>query len=107
MIALIDTQLILDWVKARLGITSTVRDAYLQAVVEGVIDELTKEKGIRLNPDNKHHLMFVVDYAAWRYQSASDTSTSPASLPMPRHLQYRLRNLIISSVAGSGEDGNV
>lgn len=84
-------------VKARLGITTAVRDTYLVAIISGVIDELTKEKGITLNADDAHHLMFVVDYATWRYQSRDESGA------MPRHLQYRLHNLIISA-GGPGGD---
>lgn len=90
---------ILTLVKARLGITTAVRDTYLAAIISGVIDEMEKEKGIKLNANDAHHLMFVVDYATWRYQSRDESGA------MPRHLQYRLHNLIIS--AGGGSGGNV
>lgn len=80
-------------VKARLGISTAVRDEYLAAIISGVIDELSKEKGIVLNADDAHHLMFVVDYATWRYQSRDESGA------MPRHLQYRLHNLIIHAGA--------
>ncbi len=84
-------------VKARLGITTAVRDEYLAAIISGVIDELTKEKGIVLNADDAHHLMFVVDYATWRYQNRD----SPEG--MPRHLQYRLHNMIIHAGGGASD----
>jgi hypothetical protein len=84
-----NTDTILALTKARLGISSTVRDSYITAIINSVIKELEDEKGIVLDPDNTNHLMFVVDYATWRYQSRdSDTG-------MPRHLQYRLHNLFI------------
>ena len=83
-------------VKARLGITTAVRDSYLAAIISSVIDELTKEKGIQLKADDAHHLMFVVDYATWRYMSRDESGA------MPRHLQYRLHNLIISAGGGAG-----
>ncbi len=76
-------------VKERLGIKTNVRDTYLAAIVDGVLKELEDEKGLALDDANSYHLMFVVDYATWRYQSRdSDTG-------MPRHLQYRLHNLFI------------
>lgn len=102
-----DETQILTLVKARLGITTAVRDTYLAAIISGVIDELTKEKGIVLNADDAHHLMFVVDYATWRYQNVSEPAHAPGKTPlsMPRHLQYRLHNLILS--AGGGGNGNV
>lgn len=90
---------VLALVKARLGISTAVRDVYLTAIVNGVIDELTKEKGVVLDTDNHAHIMFCVDYATWRYQSVGDAKTSFTGqpMPMPRHLQYRLHNLIVSA----------
>ena len=84
-----DTSTVLDLVKARLGITTTVRDIYLIAIINGVIKELEDEKGIVLDSTNPYHLMFVVDYATWRYQNRDSDGA------MPRHLQFRLHNLII------------
>lgn len=92
-----DITQILALVKARLGITTAVRDTYLTAIISGVLDELTKEKGITLNDEDANHLMFVVDYATWRYQSRDESGA------MPRHLQYRLHNLIISSGGGNND----
>jgi len=84
-----DTQLVVSLVKERLGIKTDVRDTYLTAIVDGVIKELEDEKGLVLDGANLYHLMFVVDYATWRYQ-ARDSKEG-----MPRHLQFRLHNLII------------
>lgn len=84
-----DTSTILELVKARLGISTTVRDAYLTAIIGGVIKELEDEKGIELDETNACHLMFVVDYSTWRYQNRDSDGS------MPRHLQFRLHNLII------------
>jgi hypothetical protein len=84
-----DTAIVLALVKERLGIKTTVRDTYLTAIVGGVLKELEDEKGLVLDGANSYHLMFAVDYVTWRYQSRdSDTG-------MPRHLQYRLHNLVI------------
>jgi len=90
---------VLALVKARLGISTAVRDVYLTAIINGVIDELTKEKGIVLDDENAAHLMFCVDYSTWRYQSAQHHSpvASNNASAMPRHLQFRLHNLIISA----------
>jgi len=84
-----DTSTVLELVKARLGISTTVRDTYLIAIIDGVIKELEDEKGIVLDSTNPYHLMFVVDYATWRYQNRDSDGA------MPRHLQFRLHNLII------------
>jgi len=92
-----DESQILALVKARLGITTAVRDTYLAAIVSGVVRELENEKGIALDPTDMNHVMFCVDLATWRYQSRD------APGDMPRHLQYRLHNLIISAGGGAGD----
>jgi len=84
-------------VKERLGIKTDVRDIYLTAIVDGVIKELEDEKGLALDGANPYHLMFVVDYATWRYQSRD----SDAGLP--RHLQFRLHNLMIHAGGGASD----
>ncbi|WP_025849109.1 hypothetical protein [Paenibacillus ehimensis] len=89
-----DVALIVSIVKERLGIRMAIRDGYLTYIVNGVVRELEDEKGIALQPDNANHLMFCVDLATWRYQSRDSTGA------MPRHLQYRLHNLIIHSGTG-------
>lgn len=85
-----DTATILNLVKARLGISTNVRDAYLTKIIESIITELEDEKGINIDLDNANHLMFVVDYSTWRYQNRDSTGG------MPEHLNWRLRNLYIS-----------
>lgn len=84
-----ETTIILSLVKSRLGISTTIRDTYLTAIVESVVKELEDEKGLVLDSTNSYHLMFVVDYVTWRYQSRDSEGS------MPRHLQYRLHNLMI------------
>ena len=85
-----NTATILELVKARLGISSYIRDTYLLAIIESIITELESEKGILLDRDNANHLMFIVDYSTWRYQSKDEPGG------MPRHLQFRLHNLVIN-----------
>lgn len=101
-----NTETVLQLVKARLGITTNVRDSYIEAIVQGVITELEDEKGLALDGANPYHLMFVVDYATWRYQSVIEPSHIPGKvpLPMPRHLQFRLHNLIVKQKAGASDD---
>lgn len=89
-----ETSTILSLVKSRLGISTQVRDTYLTAIIDGIIKELEDEKGLVLDDTNPYHLMFVVDYATWRYQ-ARDSDGS-----MPRHLQFRLHNLMIHAGGG-------
>ena len=92
-----DASTMVALVKARLGITTAVRDVYLAAIIEGIIKELTDEKGLVLDGGNPYHLMFVVDYATWRYQNR-DTMEA-----MPRHLQFRLHNMMIHAGGGASD----
>lgn len=100
-----NTSTILDLVKARLGITTNIRDNYIKAIIEGVIKELEDEKGLALDDVNPYHLMFIVDYSSWRYQSVNATQMTSVSRPlsMPRHLQFRLHNLMIHAAKESDE----
>lgn len=94
----------LELTKARLGISTPIRDTLLRANIRAILDELKNEQGLKLKADSSAHLMFIVDYATWRYQSVNDTQTTSASRPlsMPRHLQFRLHNLIVSNVKKDG-----
>ena len=90
-----DTVTILSLVKARIGISSNARDTYILSIAESIIKELEDEKGIILKPDNMNHVMFIVDYATWRYQNRD------GSKGLPRHLQFRMHNLIIHNGGGN------
>lgn len=79
---------ILQLVKESLGIRSNIRDGYITAIINGLIKELEDEKGLILDSENFYHLLFIVDYAAWSYGNKDHAA-------MPRHLQFRLHNLII------------
>ena len=79
---------ILGLVKATLGYKSSVRDELLKVIIKSIIDELEIQKRILINFENAEHLMFVVDYACFRYENKGGSV-------MPRNLEYRLRNLII------------
>ena len=84
-----NTQTALELVKARLGIRSEVRDDYLSEIIKGLKKELEESQGLELKDDNSFHLMFIVDYTAWRYSNRDEPGG------VPRHLQWRLHNLII------------
>lgn len=84
-----DITLILRLVKAKLGISTSIRDTYLQAIINGVVKELEDEQGLVLDGANSYHLLFIVDYATWRYESKDKDGA------MPRHLKFRFHNLII------------
>lgn len=80
--------------KARLGITSNVRDELIQANIDAIVRELETTKGLSLDWDSPDHLMFVVDYAAWRYQSVSLVNPT-GTLEMPSHIMFRLHALML------------
>jgi len=81
---------ILILVKARLGISTTTRDIYLTAIIEGIVQELSNSQGILIDFTDKSHAMFIADYAEYRYSNRDNPV-------MPRHLQWRLHNLMIHS----------
>lgn len=79
---------LLELLKLKLGISTDLRDKPLKKIISSVITELTENLGVDLVSDRADHEMFVVDFAAYRYESGVD---------MPRHLQWRLHNLQVSS----------
>lgn len=83
-----DVSIVLQLVKEAIGIKTDVRNTYITAIINGVIKELEDEKGLSLDRNNPYHLLFVVDYVAWSYKNKDGAG-------MPRHLQFRLHNLII------------
>ena len=83
-----DIDKILGLVKATLGYKSAVRDELLKVIIKSIVDELEIQKRITLKYDNSEHLMFIVDYAVFRYENKGAGT-------LPRNLEYRLRNLII------------
>ena len=91
-----DKAQVLSLVKAGIPIQHTARDAYINAIIDGVIEELEEEKGLMLDGGNSNHLIFVVDYVTWRYQNRGAGK-------MPRHLQFRLHNMFVHARG----DGNV
>lgn len=76
--------------KAQLGITTNSRDDYLKAIIGGVVQELKEVQGLNLDLANMQHLLFIVDIAAWRYESRGEDGG------MPERLHFRLRNLMVS-----------
>lgn len=87
----------LELTKARIGLSTTVRDEYLEKIVESVVEELGENNGLSLESDNSYHLMFVVDFADWRYSNRDEPEG------MPRHLQFRLHNMIIKNSGNKNE----
>lgn len=85
----------LTLVKAQLGITVSARDAYLQAIIDGVKRELQDIQGLVLDETNPNHLMFLVDYSVFRYESKGQ------DIGIPERLHFRLRNLMVGGVNGN------
>lgn len=79
---------LLELLKLKLGISTDLRDKPLKKIISSVITELTDNLGIELVGERADHEMFIIDYAAYRYEGGAD---------MPRHLQWRLHNLQIAS----------
>ncbi|KIC77874.1 MULTISPECIES: hypothetical protein [Streptococcus anginosus group] len=79
---------LLELLKLKLGISTNLRDKPLQKIISGVIAELKENLGVTLDSSRADHEMFVVDFAAYRYEGGVD---------IPRHLQWRLHNLQVSS----------
>lgn len=79
---------ILNLVKAILGYRTNVRDELLLRIIDSVVDELEKVKGVPFDFENNEIVMYVVDMVVFRYQNLGGGT-------MPRNLEYRLRNLIV------------
>lgn len=88
----------LELVKARIGLSTTVRDTYLEQIIASILTELTEVHGLSLKVDNPYHLMFVVDFADWRY------SNRDSEKGMPRHLQFRLHNMILKKLGETNDE---
>lgn len=81
-------KVILELLKLQLGISTSLRDEILKSKIQSAISELKNVQGLKLNPERSDHVDFVVDYVAYRYKSGEAGN-------MPRHLQWRLHNLIM------------
>ena len=84
---------ILELLKVNLGIMTDKRNEYLLSIIDSVISELESEQGILIDNNDDLHIMFIIDYSAWRYRSRGEGV-------MPRNLQFRLHNLVLSMKKG-------
>lgn len=84
--------LALEICKSNLGLSSTIRDKYLEQLIDGAAAEITR-KGVTLTDKDSdyttEYIVFVADFAAWRYRSRGSSDV------IPRDLRYRLNCLII------------
>jgi hypothetical protein len=83
---------ILALLKAKLGISGAFRDEYLNHLILSVQDEIKKQKKIKLDTNRYDHMDFLIDYSAFRYDNRDN------NILMPKHLQYRLNNLLIENL---------
>lgn len=83
---------ILTLLKAKLGIRGTFRDEYLNHLILSIQDEIKKQKKIKLDTNRYDHMDFLIDYSAFRYDNRDN------NILMPKHLQYRLHNLILENL---------
>ena len=69
---------LLELLKLKLGISTDLRDKPLKKIISSVITELTDNLGIELVGERADHEMFIVDYAAYRYEGGGGYATSPS-----------------------------
>lgn len=91
----------LELTKAKLGISTNTRDAYLHVLIKSVYEELAEVNGIRLSAAQRERLDvidFIADVAAFKFRSRGG--------PMPRNLMLRLNNLYVK-YAGVNQDASL
>lgn len=79
---------VLNLLKIDLGITHSLRDAYLIPLIKGSIIEIEK-RGITLDLNNTGDQMLISDYSAWTYRKRLEDA------PLANNIQTRLRNRMI------------
>lgn len=87
-------QVVLPLLKARKGISSNSRDSLLSIIINGIVSDCKGTHGVTLDETNAHHIVFVLDWATWKYSHPEDGTT-------PRSIQFRLHNLIIQEGSNS------
>ncbi len=75
--------------KADLGRLDNKLDDYLNTRIKAAKTEIERE-GIKLDENNEDHVLILVDYAAWLYRKRTQ------DIDFPRHLRYRMNNLLFS-----------
>ena len=82
--------------KSRLGISAQSRDAVLKAIIGGIVAECENTHKIVLYTGKPDHILFVLDWATWKYSHPEDGV-------IPRSIQFRLKNLIIQKAGKADE----
>jgi hypothetical protein len=88
--------IVLPLLKARVGISTNIRDSLLNALIDGIVADCENIHRITLDKDKADHIMFVLDWVTWKYQHPEDGTT-------PRSIQFRLKNLIIQKAGEADE----
>lgn len=88
---------VLGLLKQDLGISGTLRDTYLSALIEGTYTELGK-RAVHLDLSNVDDTLFLSDYCAWVYRKRISGE------PMPEHLKLRMRNYRVRNRGVSNAD---
>nr|DAP51837.1 MAG TPA: Head Tail Connector Protein [Caudoviricetes sp.] len=91
---------VLPLLKARLGISTSIRDPLLNAIIDGIVSDCKNTHGIMMEESKADQVLFVLDWAVWKYQHPEDGTT-------PRSIQFRLKNLIIKKEAKVDGESNV
>lgn len=79
--------------KNDLGRLDNKQDEYLSNRLNSAKKEIERE-GIKIDMDEIEHVLILVDYTAWLYRKRTQ------DIPFPRHLRYRMNNLLFSQKAG-------
>ena len=83
----------IEILKSDLRILHDKSDEYLQNRIDAAKIEIERE-GIKIDESKIDHVLVIVDYAAWLYRKRTQ------NIDFPRHLRYRLNNILISQKAG-------
>ncbi len=91
---------ILPLLKARLGISTESRDPVLNVIIGGIVSECKNTHGIILEKDKQDHVLFVLDWATWKYKNPEDGV-------IPRSIRFRLNNLVIKKAGRADEPADM
>jgi hypothetical protein len=80
---------LLELLKFDLRILHNLEDTYLNKRIEGAKADIER-RGITLDISKTEDIFLIVDYAAWLYKKRDE------DVGLPRHLQFRLNNKLIS-----------
>ena len=89
---MLESQVLLPYLKIDLGITTKAYDARLRQYIENAKAEITRE-GVTLNDGD---IQLVIMYAAWTWRRRDSGEG------MPRMLRYALNNRVFSGKMSDG-----